>query len=203
MRKNTEIGTDLFNLKSKSLTFKMANSNQINIILDEKTNLVVNRYRDDTWIHIFQKKKDKNISFRKEELMMFFSIKNKILNAIQNIENDAEDDPNQCDIPMKRIDGKSKKKSYAGGERLYMNQKPDNSSNINKRIKSVVFHSERSSPNDYSVQNKKHAVNEEYPKYKKRDFGEGSQYNEYNYKRPRRIIEESEEGSEYGGDITE
>lgn len=64
----------------------MGDSKKVTIKLDEKTDIVINKFKGETWVHVFQRKKNKNISLNKTEMKMFFAFQTKILKAIRHID---------------------------------------------------------------------------------------------------------------------
>lgn len=64
----------------------MVNKDKINFQIDEKTDVTINKFKDQIWVHIFQKRKNKNLSFNKPEIRRLFGNRKKILKAINVIE---------------------------------------------------------------------------------------------------------------------
>lgn len=64
----------------------MDGKKRINLTLSSKTNMTINTFNDQIWIHFFQHKKDKSVSLRKSEIKKLFEMKNKILKGIKSLE---------------------------------------------------------------------------------------------------------------------
>lgn len=78
----------------------------IRIKLNETIDIIINRYKEETYIHFFQKNKSKNFTFHKNSIEKLFGFEKKIFKGIKEVEKRSKKSK-----PIKSKNGRSKRNS--------------------------------------------------------------------------------------------